>query len=530
MKLNKFKRLEFTLFLSIFVVSLFLNFATQKYSVPNTDMNQTDLFSDLLTKNQTLWYHDQMNVRYGIPIFGIRGLLNFGNDYFVPSVSPGTIIIQALLKFANLSTFFINPIFVVIGLYFFNKIVSIFIFNNRFWSLVTTTIYFSSGAFIFVSSVPFKDLVATATFFVGLYYILNGIYDKKALNFALFGFFASVTMWMSYPNIIFYLPVLALHLFTVRNEILKRQNLKNLIITLVFFFPLLFSLYIYQVTLFDGFLNFNNPVFRLNHYEANIAHQSSISSFILNVNIDQLPVNVFNQIFLVNPILISFSILGLLYVIFDGIKKKRVNKVSLVLLALVAMQFLFYLGKAWSGVIFRGSAGTSYSRYLLISWGVLIILSVGAVKRMVNALNIGYASKRTVLTLIFICLVFSGLISGLYSSMAVISYIETSEWANKLRNDIIENTPKNSIIFTSYYDKYIYPARQTAIYVAIPEEERLNKTIYLMKELLEDDYSVYIVDERDDYAISPVLSKDIFEKNGLKTERDFRNLYRITLG
>jgi len=530
MKLNKFKRLEFTLFLSIFVVSLSLNFATQKYSVPNTDRHQTDLFSDLLIKNQTLLYYNELNVKYGIPIFGIRGLLNFGNDYFVPSVLPGTIIIQALFKFINLSTFFINPIFVVMGLYFFNKIVSIFIFNNRFWSLVTTTIYFSSGAFIFVSSLPFKDLVATATFFVGLYYILNGIYNRKAFDFALFGFFAGVTMWMSYPNIIFYLPALALHLFTIRNKILKRQNLKNIIITFIFFFPFFISLYIYQVRLFDGFLNFNNPVFKLNHYEANIARTSSISSFILNVNISQLPVNFFNQIFLVNPILISFSILGFLYVIFDGIKKKRVNKVSLVLLALVAMQFLFYLGKSWSGVTFKGSAGTSYSRYLLVSWGVLIILSVGAVKRMVSALNISYVSKRTVLTLIFICLVFSGLISGLYSSMAVISFIETSEWANKLKNDIIENTPKNSIIFTSYYDKYIYPVRQTAIYVAIPQEERLNKTIYLMKELLEDGYSVYIVDERDDYAISPVLSKDIFEKNGLKTERAFRNIYRITLG
>jgi len=531
-KLRQIKSFEVGLFLSVFVVSLFLNFATQKYSVPNTDSNQTDLFSDLLTKNQTLRYHNPINSRYGIPIFGIRGLLNFGNDYFVSSASPGAIVIQALFKFANLSAFFINPIFVVIGLYFFNKIVNIFIFNNRFWSLVTTAIYFFSGAFIFVSSLPFKDLVATATFFAGLYYILNGAYDKKAINFALFGVLASVTMCMSYPNVMFYLPAVAFYLFTIRNEILERQNLRNLTITFIFFFPLFISLYLYQVWSFDGFLNFNSPVFRLNHYEE-FAVQSNISSFLLNVNIIKLLTNFWNQFFLVNVILISFSVSGFLYVIFDCIKRKKANKVLLVLLALVAMQFLFYLGKDWSGVTFKGSAGTSYSRYLLISWGVLIILSVGAVKRMVNALNIGYASKRTVLTLIFICLVFSGLISGLYSSMAVISFIETSEWANELRNDIIENTPKNSIIFTSFYDKYIYPVRQTAIYVAIPEEERLNKTMYLMKELLEDGYSVYIVDERDGYAISPVLNKDAFEENQLETEMAFRaahtmDFYRIT--
>lgn len=529
MKSNKFERFEFTLFLSIFVVSLALNFVTQRYSVPFVDTNQIDLYSDLLRKNQTLRYDNKLNVKYGIPIFGIRSLLDFGHNYFVPSVIPGIIMIHAIFKFMNLPTFFINPIFVIMGLYFFNKIVNIFIFNNRFWSLATTVIYFSSGAFIFVSSLPFKDLVATATFFAGLYYILNGTYDRKASNFALFGFFAGVTMWMSYPNIIFYLPALALYLLTIRNEILKRQNLKNLIISFIFFSPFFISLYIYQVSLFDGFLNFNNPIFRLNHYEAfNV--RSSISSFVLDVNIIQLLVNFWNQFFLVHPILISFSILGLLYVIFDGIKKKRVNKVLLVLLVLVTMQFLFYLGKTWSGVFIQGGAGTPYSRYLLISWGVLVILSVGAVKRMVNALNIVYASKKTVLTLIFICLIFSGLISGLFSRMAVKSYIDASELANELRNDIIKNTPENSIIFTSFYDKYIYPVRQTAIYVAIPEEERLNKTMYLMKELLEDGYSVYIVHESDDYAISPVTSKDIFEKNGLKTERAFRNFYRITSG
>jgi len=527
MKPNKFKCLEFTFFLSAFVVSLFLNFATQRHSFPNPDTNQIYLFSDLLIRNQTLRYYNELNVKYFIPIFGIRSLLNFGHNYFVPSVIPGIIMIQALFKFINLPTFFINPVFVIIGLYFFNKIVDIFIFNNRFWSLFATAIYFSSGAFIHNSSLPFKDLVATATFLVGLYCILNGIYNKKASNFALFGFFAGVTMWMSYPNIIFYLPVLALHLFTIRNEILKRQNLKNLIITLIFFFPLLFSLYIYQVTLFDGFLNFNNPVFRLNQYEAPISDRSSISSFVLNVNINQLPVNFFNQIFLVNPILISFSILGSLYVIYDGIKKKKVNKVLLVLLIVVTMQFLFYLGKTWYGEFLKGSVATSYSRYLLISWGVLIILSVKAIKRMVNPLTARHTRKKSALMLLIIYFVVSGSVVALFSLKPD---IENSEMANELRNDIIRKTPKNSIIFTSYYDKHIYPVRQTAIYVAIPQEERLNKTIYLIKELLEDGYSVYIVEEGNDYAISPVLSKDVFEKNGLKTERAFRNFHRITLG
>jgi len=513
----------------MFAVSLSLNFATQKHSFPNPDTNQIYLFSDLLKKNQTLWYYNELNAKYDIPIFGIRSLLNFGHDYFVPSVIPGIIVIQALFKFMNMPIFLINPIFVLVGLYFFNKVVRIFIFNNKFWSLFTTVTYFSSGVFIHNSSLPFKDLVATATFFAGLYYILNGIYNKKTSSFALFGFFAGVTMWMNYPNIIFYLPALALHLFTIRKEILERQNLKNFIIAFIFFIPLFVSLYMYQVTVFDGFLNFNNPLYSLNHYEAfNV--RSSISGFVLNVNVNQLLVNFCTQFFLVNPILIFLSILGFLYVILDGVIKKRVNKVITVLLVLVAMQFLLYLGKTWYGEFLPGSVATSYSRYLLISWAVLIILSISAIKRMVKPLTMHHTRKRLVLILLIIYFVVSGLLTGLLSPQTIKYDIEVSEWSHEVRNDIIKNTPRDSIIFTSYFDKHVYPVRQTAIYVSIPKEERLNKTIYLMKELLDDGYSVYLVDERDDYAISPVLSKDIFEKNGLKTERAFSNFYRITLG
>jgi len=71
-------------------------------------------------------------------------------------------------------------------------------------------------------------------------------------------------------------------------------------------------------------------------------------------------------------------------------------------------------------------------------------------------------------------------VTGLLSPQIIKYDIEISEWSHEVRNDIMKITPGNSIIFTSYYDKHIYPVRQTAIYVAIPKEERLNKTIYLI--------------------------------------------------
>lgn len=516
---NKEKYFELIFFLCILIISLALNLAVQEYAFPNTDTNQNDLFSNLLIENQSLEYNSELNERYDVPIFGIRGLLNFGGN-FVPSIVPGSIVIVTLFKFTSSEVLFlINPIFVFICLWYFYRIINKFIFKNKFWSLFTVLVYFFSGAFLYVSSTPFKDLAATATFFVGLYYFLNGIYEKKTVNFLLFGFFAGVTMWMSYPNVIFYLPVIILYLFTIKKEVFKKENLRNLKTSFASFLILFIPLYIYQASLFRGFLNFNNPIFRLNHYDVFDVYRSSFG-FILDIDFSKLLANAYNQFFLVNPILISFSILGLLYLIFWYKKNKEINKYLIVLLAIIAMQFLFYLGKDWSGVFFEGSVGTSYSRYLLISWGLLIVLATYAIRKLIN--------KKLILIFFSIFLIFSGLSSGLYSDMAVNYFIDTSEWSNTLKTDIVENTPENAIFFTSFYDKHIYPVRQTAIYVALPEEERANTTINLMKKLLNDEYPVYIVNEKDEWAISPVTNKSLFENNNLRTQNVFRNIYEIT--
>jgi len=533
-RLNKSEVFEIGLFLIMFVFSLSLNYATQRYGVANTDINQTDLFSNLLLRNQVLKYSNPLNEKYGVPIFGIRGLLNFGENYYVPSVLPGTIILQTIFKSVNLPSLLINPIFVLIGLWFFNKTTYIFVFKKTFWSFSATAIYYSSGAFIFVSSLPFKDLIATSTFFAGLYYILNGIYEKKTSDFALFGFFAGITMWMNYLNVIFFLPALGLYLLTIRSKITKRANLMNLMISCMFFLPFFISLYAYQMSLYGGFLAFNDPVLRLNHYEEFNVQHSSIFDFILNMDIANLLTNFYNQFFLVSQLLVFLGLLGFLVIFIDTVKGKKLNRVLIVLLITVALQFFFYLGKTWSGVSFKGSVGTSYSRYLLISWGVIVILAVSSIRRLVDWLRVGHVLRRGILALLLAFLILSGLTTGLASKMAVASWIDTTEWTNEFKNDIVQNTPEKSVIFTSFYDKYVYPARQTAVYVAIPEGERTNKTLSLMRELLENDYSVYMADERDSYAISPVLNKDVFERNGLAVEMIFRSardidFYRITL-
>jgi len=505
-------------FLCIFIVSLVLNLAVQKYQFPNTDTNQNDLFSSLLVKQGTFRYNNELNQKYEPPIFGIRGLLNFGNG-FVPSSLPGFIIILALFKFvSNKIVFLINPIFVIIGLYYFYRITDKYVFKKQFYSLATTLIYFFSGPFLYVSSIPFKDLPATSLFFTGLYYFLNALYEKRRRDFLLFGFFAGVTTWLNYPSIIFYLPIAIFYLTNIKKGGITKEDFKNLVACSTSFLVMFIPLYIYQLKLFNGFLNFNNRIFQLNHFEI-YASRTSIFHFIFNIDSHKLFINFYNQIFLISPPLIFISILSLLCIIVNYAKEKRIHNILITFFATVLIQFLLYLSKDWSGSTFEGSVGTSYTRYLLISWGLLSILTIYGLKKIIT--------NNIVVVILIIIFVLSGLTKGLNSDMALAYFIGTSKWANTLKEVIVLKTPENSIFFTSIYDKYIYPVRQTAVYVAIQKEERLYKTVRLIKTLLDDSFPVYIVDEKDESAISLVKDGWFFLENDLNIKYAFGNIYKI---
>ena len=288
--IKKIKYVELIFFFCIFIISLFLNLAVQKYQFPNTDTNQNDLFSNLLLEQGSFRYNNELNQKYEPQIFGIRGLMNFGNG-FVPSSIPGFIVILALFKFISHQTIFlINPFFVFIGLYYFYKIADEYVFKSKSYSLITTTIFFFSGAFLYVSSTPFRNLAATSLFFIGLYYFLNAIHKKNRSDFLLFGFFAGVTIWLDYLSIIFYLPVVIFYLLNIKKEFFIKENFKNFVICFVSFLVVFFPLYVYQVKLFNGFLNFNNHLFRLNHFKAFVS-QGGIFNFLLTADFHKLFIN-----------------------------------------------------------------------------------------------------------------------------------------------------------------------------------------------------------------------------------------------
>ena len=70
----------------------------------------------------------------------------------------------------------------------------------------------------------------------------------------------------------------------------------------------------------------------------------------------------------------------------------------------------------------------------------------------------------------------------------------------KFNKTNIKNIPEeNAVVFTAYFDKYIFPKRITAIYTSFPEIERIDKTTEIVFSLVSNNIPVYFLNE--DWAI-----------------------------
>ncbi|HRT39850.1 MAG TPA: glycosyltransferase family 39 protein [Candidatus Woesebacteria bacterium] len=505
--------LNLTLLL-IFIISILVNYSIQKNNFPNTDTNQNDLFSNLLISNKSYKYINNLNLKYSPPIFGIRGLLFF-KDGFVPSSLPGMIFLVALFKLVSPKLLFLlNPLFSVLCLIYVHKIINKYVFSDHIISTLCIVIIYLSGPFLYVSNTPFKDLPSTTFFIIGLFFLLEAIYKDKKIPYFLFGLFAGISMWFNYPSVLFYLPFILLLLWDPQKGCLKKIKIKNIIIASIPFSFLFILLYFFQTKTYNGFLNFNNPIYNLNHYQLS-SSSNGILSFIFKINIKNFITNIINQVFFVNPILVSLSIISILKIFLKKLNKS-VDIILKYLFYIVILQCLFFVGKNWSGSGFVGSVGTSFSRYLLISWIIIVVIGVYYLHNILKTKIIFYIS-------IFILLV-TNIYQAFLSDMSIKYFLDTSKWTNTFQTQILKKTENNAIIFTNMYDKYIYPVRQTAIYVSIPETTRTQTSITLINELLKDNIPVYIMKEKDSESILYNIQMNDY---GLKYKKITDNLLKI---
>jgi len=162
----------FVVLIVVLIQILFINMIRHKW-VPNSDINQNIIFSDNLAENGSLPIESSLNKEFSdFQIFGPRGVVvRDGNLY--PTSMIGYIYELGVFKtLGDYLIYFSNPFFCAIVLFYVYRLALILVGNKKY-ALLAMFFFALNPAFIFVSSMPYNNMLALVFFFAAVYYAVS---------------------------------------------------------------------------------------------------------------------------------------------------------------------------------------------------------------------------------------------------------------------------------------------------------------------------------------------------------------------
>ncbi|MGE0793443.1 MAG: ArnT family glycosyltransferase [Candidatus Woesearchaeota archaeon] len=464
------------------------NYETNAVYAP--DFFQTNLFSKQLLNNETLKINEPFNNNY-FPMFGARSMRISPEGELVPGIMVGQIIIFTIFEaiYENI-TFLINPLFAVLSLILI-FVITKKIFNNEITALIATYLTMIFPPFLNYSIIPYNNIISV--FFTLI--IFNSMLNLKKLknnNHLIIAFFLiACLLFIRYPDaaIIFFSVVVYL-IFLIYTKKLFISMKTIFFATISFLIPTITFMFV-NLILYGKLFIFGN----LNSISL-IFSDSTRTKILGLIFFDGLKTLNHNIIYSFILPLIPFIFLILLSI------KDNFNKYKHFLLLISSSFFvcnILYFGSSWTGSSDLIVNLAPLSRYLLILYLPILIIS-----------SIGFKYIKQILSIILIfILVSSSIIFTVNSSYGLIDhYNSMNEYYDK-QQKFTSEIPLNSIVFTSYNDKYIYPYRKTAIYSYLPKNNSVSITTNVMIKLINDGLNVYFINE--DWHINKFYNKKNYE-------------------
>jgi hypothetical protein len=497
-------------------------FANLRYeSTTNPDMLHVLFFSKNLQDGNGLIYCNENNLTYDTFIFGGRGFKYLGDGCYTHGSMHGFI---GLIGLSDLIIpglhYIVVGIFGVLSLLIIYKIGK-YLYNENV-AIIGVILALVIPSFFYHSITLFNNIVAI--FFL-LFYLYNliKISSKEEVQeriYVLASSSISMAVWFRYEYIVFAIPygiILLLKLFRKEIKFYKAilLNIPSLVI-LGALLALNYSIYGDVI----GFVNSGVNLASSQYYGENV-QKNKIVAFLPALSVSIFTKNFFKFVVQANPLLFITSILG----VYWALKKDFNRRVLFALLFIALFPILFYLGSVWTGYlqpIF--SVATSYSRYLLPSYIILLILSMGTFQYFLNS---------KVLTVIFLFFVLIYPIKFIFSAPgAAIDYNESQSAFVGRKEELLRIIPENGLVFVTVSDKYLFPDRQTMIYSSYEESIRISETVKLTNRMIEGGEDVYFMVE--DSGVNHYIkypSNEYFKamtESGLKIKHLESNVVQIT--
>lgn len=524
LKYKKINLISNGCFILAFLLLFFLNFYTFEYLFFPDDAVQCLFFSQNILKNGTPNYYNPLNSQFE-KIFGMRGFYILDNGQSAPNYMLGNIILTAIfMGISKYALYLFNLTFCFLLFVFFYKTINLFL-KNKVKSKIITLLLAFFAPFLFYASVYTNVLPAASFFLIAVYFSLKFVQNKNKKYFYLFLLFSLLTFWIRYEYIILFVPFFFYIIYSIKNKKIKfkfTHILWSILIISLLIFPFIY----YNLSTYDGVLGFltSNATVLRDFEHTTIIKEQNILFFQSG---DFLFHNVKTQIlnnFIFIPIIFFLYLISLITII----KKKEYTLLTFYSIPLI--QIIYYYGAKWGGYnIINVVGGSSYIKYILPSWIIMFFLASYLLINLSNKKN-RYVINKKVLIVVFLVFIVLNLNFVIFSCWGLQDYHERIENVMSFREEILQNTPDDSILFLKYLDKEIFPLRETAIYQSFPQDTRRKQVTSVIKNLLDNGYDIYFVNE--DKIIKKGYSfreyKKYFEEEGLNVSYVFSsNIYKV---
>ena len=441
------------------------------------DLIQNNFFSDVFAKTYSL---ETCEFSFWLdPIFWTRWLRITKDNCVSHWSMDGFIIFLWIFKAIsiNLQNLAI-PLCVFIFLVYLYK-TSFFLLKKKNVSLLIIFLSFFFPSIFLHSNLLFNNIPEVAFFFWFLFYSLQYHKEHRIKYLALWMIFLSISFWMRYIVIIFSIPILLLYMKNFKYKSL----FYGLSIIIIFMTPFLVT----NLRLFGNVMGTPKAnLASVQYYNLNVAwvcwwiwvkyfFNKQVPIFFLKNLYDHF-ISLYPYIFLFLCLLILSTLL----------RKKRVSIDKLAIISVVGLVFLFYYIWVWGGFGDRNTLATSYARYTILWYALLLIFVIDYIAKMFK--------NRPVFIILIFLIVLNFLMFSLKSTNWYLDVDKSYAKALERKESLLSGTEQNGIIFTSYYDKLFFPDRIGAIYTSYPENTRISNTTTIVLKLLKLWYPVYFIE------------------------------------
>jgi hypothetical protein len=476
-------------------------------------------FSRILAKTHSLEYCESLSNKYSTNIFGSRGFKITKDNCLSHGSMHGFIYILAVIQaVSDKLLFIVVPVFSLLTLIYFFKLNNLL--SGAKSSILAVILLFCSPSFLFYSNALMNNIPALFALTAYIFYLVRGIKSSSWKDMSLSHFFIGTMIFIRYESVLFLAPEACVILSLIIRKKLGFR-LSKYLISLTFLIVFLVALAVINVSLYGGVFKFKgSPGTQLAsvlYYNQTVDTQKLLP-FLPSFSLEVLSNNLLRFLVIYNPVILIFFITKLIKLF---AKKQIYQSVNIVLLGIFLLPICFYLSSVWGGYFEKNTIlGTSYVRYLLPSYAVMLIFA---------AKDIYQHSQK--LLIAFICVVF-GVTFTISSNGGLSEFVTSQQNYLSKKQYFVNFIPEgNAIVFTTYSDKYFFPERKTAIYTTFDEINRINSTDKIIHKLLQDNIPVYFVIEDWAYGYDIYKSEDYFQKfrsSGLILNEVSQSIIKVT--